>query len=1127
MPEGRLIPATETPAPVKSDPPFSDLKKDRGVYLTALKIAKVAGGAFLGPLFSGGIEILEALGDAADDAELEARLDDLRSRSEHSQDEIKALAALAETILVKQDEISETLRQQGLQSDRPIDEVGKTTALIAYRAEVAQRFYYADYRGIADTASEEHVASFSADRIYVTPRLHAEGDLRGEREQKHELHRRLDRLHEFDDDDRRRLEDELAVLHQRRWGERRDGGDKEDGATVGDALARARHAVIIGGPGVGKSALTRYLARSCALGADVTRERLGWDEDLAPIHLPLAAYAEARRDKQHLSIAAHLRETSCTNHGSAVEQALAEAVQRGNAIVLLDGVDEVPDERERLSVVRAVDAFLGQHGRARCIVTSRPAGYYRVAGDVSHFELRNFSAAQVREFVGNWQRAFEERRHREHPNLKRVEAEAAEMVKEIEAHPRVTALARNPLILVIIALIRHNQLRLPERRVELYKLAVHMLLETWNRLRSEPKVDVGGSRLPLERLLPVWGRVAEWMRREQPTGFVHREVLKRKLTEVLTEEDDEDPEQTAESYIHAVVHTAGILEERFPKRFAFWHPTFEEFLAAVSMATPSATAAGRLLPLRGDPRWREVIQLTVGYVGIVMHDRQTATKTLRALLEDDPDPLEPLTHPNLRLVVDCITDGVGARRELLAQLLKLFAAILPGQPFDVFVASFEKLVLSSPQFRPSNDTVRAIGSLASHPRLGVRVQTLRLLSNVAGSDSDALRICGERMVDDHAFVKAHAAVGLAKNGDLSSKVCNSLCRLSFAGGYDTLVELLRNERVLEAVLENCDDAGRLEVAKVLLKTCSDHERVVSILISGLEADEVEFRADAAELLINNGIGWKAVLDKLVLWLNDEDSFLRFLAADMLMKHGHLGDRLDQELATWMEADDLEFRLNAADVLVHRRGLNEKILGSLKYLLTAGDEVQKLEAARLLIENGIDDEEIFETLISLSRSHDGARGLNAAGMLLENGRDGEPIYQALESLCEANAGASAIVAAELLVEHGRGQKVMMSWLGSHDLRRSYAAGILIKQGQGEERVLEALTPWLGVGPSLSTMDALRRLSRGDPLGHEAAEALAALVSVREDDDARCRLARSHLFELIFRHAEGSSGLGQLT
>jgi hypothetical protein len=71
--------------------------------------------------------------------------------------------------------------------------------LVAYNAEIAQRFFYADYRGIAGSANDEHVASFPADRIYVTPRLHTESELRQEREQEQDLQRRIEAAEDLDE----------------------------------------------------------------------------------------------------------------------------------------------------------------------------------------------------------------------------------------------------------------------------------------------------------------------------------------------------------------------------------------------------------------------------------------------------------------------------------------------------------------------------------------------------------------------------------------------------------------------------------------------------------------------------------------------------------------------------------------------------------------------------------------------------------------------------------------------------------------------------------------------------------------------------------------------------------------
>ena len=221
------------------------------------------------------------------------------------------------------------------------------------------------------------------------PRLHTETELRHERDEEDDLQRHLESTEDLDGPERRRLEDELAALRHSRWTGRRVRRRRQ---ALGEALISCRHCVILGPPGVGKSALTRYLARTCGLGAEAIQKRLGWDEVLAPIVLPLAAYAEARRQRPDLSFATYLQGSLRERHGTAIQQGLTEAMQRGQAIVLLDGVDEVPDESDRLSVVRAVDTFLSQHQQARCIVTSRPAGYFRLAGHIPHFELRNFSA---------------------------------------------------------------------------------------------------------------------------------------------------------------------------------------------------------------------------------------------------------------------------------------------------------------------------------------------------------------------------------------------------------------------------------------------------------------------------------------------------------------------------------------------------------------------------------------------------------------------------------------------------------------------------------------------------------------------------------------------------------------
>jgi hypothetical protein len=149
--------------------------------------------------------------------------------------------------------------------------------------------------------------------------------------------------------------------------------------------------------------------------------------------------------------------------------------------------------------------------------------------------------------------------------------------------------------------------------------------------------------------------------------------------------DEESPEATAESYLNAAADRAGLLEERGCDIFAFWHPTFEEFLAAVDLTTPTSKSTSRLLPLRRDPRWREVILLAVGYVGVVQHDSETATEIVRSLWEQGPSALEPVFHDQLRLAAACIADDVGVKRTLAQQIIVRLAEVVLLLPYEPFI----------------------------------------------------------------------------------------------------------------------------------------------------------------------------------------------------------------------------------------------------------------------------------------------------------------------------------------------------------------------------------------------------------------------------------------------------------
>ena len=270
--------------------------------------------------------------------------------------------------------------------------------------------------------------------------------------------------------------------------------------------------VLLGEPGTGKSTLIRFLARMCALGPEVMQPRIGWAEDLAPVVLRLAAFADAKLSSPSLNLHSFLMQQMYERGGEVLSRAVDQELRDGRLFVLLDGLDEIPSQRLHALVVSAVDEFLSfmaNHGSSRCLITSRPSGYAPLAGGLPHFRLSNFSIDQVWEFLRRWQRAFESYRHPDTSDLAAADQEAEALFRELTHSDKILQLASNPLMLVIVMFIRYEELHLPDQRVELLNRAVVTLMDTWNAARTQSaSASQSGSALPLKHLIRVWGAAA-------------------------------------------------------------------------------------------------------------------------------------------------------------------------------------------------------------------------------------------------------------------------------------------------------------------------------------------------------------------------------------------------------------------------------------------------------------------------------------------------------------------------------------------------------------------------------------------------------------------------------------------
>jgi hypothetical protein len=1023
-------------------------------------------------------EFAAVMAKEKDDRALEDKLDDLLAIPGHTEERARLLEAFAEVIDANGPAILVFLQSGDPEAEaKELAAFAQAAALSAYLNRTAAEHAHADHRGVVDADREEHAASLPLDAVYVLPRLFPVRDIMPGDEREHAL---LDELLDSDalsPGRREQAETEYAALTGQRWrGEGAPGG----ALPAGRALAPARHAVVLGGPGVGKSTLARYLARTAALGPDAMRRRLRWDEALVPVWIPLALFAEARRETPALPLRHYLDRRMLEAGGEPLRQAVAGMLREGRVWLLLDGVDEVADDA-RVGLVQAVDEFIAHHPDVRVLVTSRPYGYIRLGGAVPHFALSHFTPRQVTLFVVRWHHARERIRNPASPDVERARREAAALLDDIRRHPHVTGLAANPLMLVIAALVRLDGMRLPQKRVQLYDRAVHTLMDTWNRWRSQLGRQAGVF-LPVEQMVQVWGAVAGWTRAEGNTGVVHEAALERKVTEVLCglEYAAGEAGATARTYLQAAAGRAGILEERGKHIFAFWHPTFEEYLAAVELATPAPGALDRLLPLADDPRWREVILLAVGYLGVVRHDPDAATEIVLALLHRDPPLLEPLFHGRLLLAAGCVADGVRLRRRAVEEVLARLADGVQAHPHPGLSHALRLALEAAPAREPSPRLVDAL-LRAGRASGSLHVPIVRFLAPAVAHCEPARNGCLALLAEESLWTRREAAAALVRAGDVQREVRQALVDTgTHAAGVPSGLEDLFREapdelwRGYEADLAADDPEQRYRAAAVLCDTGRKSPAVLAVL-HALAADGP------------HGVGREAF--RRLCAMGDDTPLIR----DLLRRQLRSANAWD--------------RLEAAALLADADPPDEAALETLKQMVLAPrEEDRDRTPLYVLHRTGRVDDDLVQALTARMREGEPRHRMEAAMDLAFLGVIQDDVLDAFRAELREGAAGGRFVAGQLLLEHGDGaaedrEAVIHAYrelaCGDFPAFQQMSVEPLEAGGLVDEALLRGMRARLGDPAPRVRLSTAQHLHALDELGPDGVRTVEALLASPEE------------------------------
>lgn len=181
-------------------------------YLRAI-LAFLAEVPAVGWVVRGSKEALGEMSDEADDQVLEQRFEALLTIGGQTNERVRLLGHLGQTIFEQNAALIDFLRaRELLPPPESLSQFAKDAALAAYRNRIANEYMYADHRGIEGVTRQAHVASLLLDDVYVLPRLVPERDQESVHERERDLLHRLLGDRDLAHDRKTTLEEEFALL---------------------------------------------------------------------------------------------------------------------------------------------------------------------------------------------------------------------------------------------------------------------------------------------------------------------------------------------------------------------------------------------------------------------------------------------------------------------------------------------------------------------------------------------------------------------------------------------------------------------------------------------------------------------------------------------------------------------------------------------------------------------------------------------------------------------------------------------------------------------------------------------------------------------------------------------------
>lgn len=322
-----------------------------------------------------------------------------------------------------------------------------------------------------------------------------------------------------------------------------------------DAANRYSKLMVLGKPGAGKTTFLKSLAIRCSNGQ--------FQPDHVPVFITL-------RDLAQVSNKLELIEVISNQYGDE----LKTIIKHGKALILLDGLDEVPKE-DTANVLNSIRQLTIHFPDNRFIITCRIAAVEYLFEQFIEVEVADFNNEQISTFVSNW--------FKQDNSVK-----ARRFAQKLNENKSIKELATNPLLLTLLCLVFEESGDFPLNRSELYKEEVDILLKKWDSQRNIERDDLY-KKLSLKRKEDLLSYIA-WQTFERGDYFFKGRDVEQYIAEYLcnladTEIDVNNLELDSRAVLKSMEAQHSLLVERAHDIYSFSHLAFHEYFTARRIIT--------------------------------------------------------------------------------------------------------------------------------------------------------------------------------------------------------------------------------------------------------------------------------------------------------------------------------------------------------------------------------------------------------------------------------------------------------------------------------------------------------------------------------------------------------------